>query len=224
MARQHVDVLIIDDEDKFRVNLRKRLETRSLSVHDVDRGEDAIKLVRKHDYDVVLLDLRMPGLSGEETLREIRKVNQTSQVIIVTGHATFRSATVAGKHDAFSYLEKPVEMDQLLSEIEAAKRHKLTAKEREEQIPDRRPSLKKRLMGVAGYRPLFILVGLALFAALVLLPTPQSMIDVVSHAKTGAIGDPTAGYADHRSMAPGQTIADFYGKSAKLIKGADGYL
>lgn len=222
IPRKHIDILIVDDEDKFRDNMVTRLQARDYTVHQVDRGEDAIKQVRMYYYDVVLLDLKMPGMSGEQTLREIRKVNPICQIIILTGHASFQSATVTGKLDAFSYLEKPVEFDQLLSEIEAAKRHKLDVLIREDRLTDQRPTLKQWFMGVTNYRPIFILVGLLLFLLVVLLPVPRSLLDLMGHVKTGELGESIAGYADYRSMTPGQTISDYYVKYAKFAVGDDG--
>ena len=221
MAKKHIDVLIIDDENKYRENMSKRLKVRGLTVHDVERGEDAIKQVRLYDYDVVLLDLKMPGMSGEDTLREIRKVNSTCQVIIMTGHASLQSATVTGKLDAFNYLEKPVEFDELLHEIEMAKRHKVTVLMREDQIPEKRPSLKKRMMGVTNYRPLFIIIGILIFFAIILMPTPKSLLALVGHQKTAEMGETITGYADYRSMATGQSIAEYYSKYGKFLKGDD---
>ena len=222
MAKKQIDILIIDDEEKFRKNICSRLELRGYSIHQVARGEDAIKQVRLYDYDVVLLDLKMPGMSGEETLQEIRKVNMTAQVIILTGHASFQSATETGKLDAYSYMEKPVELNELIKEIETAKREKVAAMIREDHIPERHPTAMQRLFGVTNHRPLFILIGFFLFTLIVLLPTPNSMLELVGHSKTGNSGESIAGYAEYRSMTEGQTIADYYGKHTKFIKGSDG--
>ena len=217
MAGKHIDILLIDDEEKFRKNLAQRLKLRGFKVHDVWRGEDAIKQVRRYDYDVVLLDLKMPGMGGEQTLREIRKVNPTCQVIILTGNGSYRSATVTGKDDAFSYLLKPVDFDRLLAEIDDAKKKKQTVLIREDEIPEKAPSLRRRMFGVPGFRPLFIIAGFLLFALVVLLPAPRSMVEMVAHVKTGDAGEAISGYADYRSMSVGETIAHYYAKSAKFI-------
>lgn len=221
MAKKHVDILIVDDEQKFRENMTTRLKVRGFSVHQVERGDDAIRQVRLYDYDVVLLDLKMPGMSGEQTLREIRKVNPVCQVIILTGYASFESATVTGKHDAFNYLEKPVDFDELLHVIEMARRHKVTVLIREDEIPEKGPGFKKRMMGITNYRPLFIIIGVLIFFAIVLMPTPKSMLALVGHRKTGALGEMTSGYADYGGMSRGQSIAEYYGKYTKFLKGDD---
>lgn len=218
MSKKHVDILIVDDEEKFRENMTKRLALRGYSIHQVGKGEDAIKQVRMYDYDVVLLDMKMPGMSGEETLREIKKVNPTVQVVILTGHASFKSATVTGKLDAFSYLEKPVELEELLGVIESAKRHKVTVLIREDLIPDKKPTFKQTMMGVTNYRPLFILIGLLFFVAIILMPTPKSIIRLMGFEKQGQIGEAITGFADYRKMAQGENIADYYGHYTKFTK------
>jgi solute carrier family 13 (sodium-dependent dicarboxylate transporter), member 2/3/5 len=218
MAKK-IDVLIVDDEQKFRENMSKRLELRGYKVHHVGNGEDAIRQVRQYDVDVVLLDLKMPGMSGEQTLRELRAICPVCQVIIVTGHGSYESATVTGKFDAFSYLEKTTDFDDLMAEIEAAKRNKLNALIREERIPEARPTFKQKMMGVTNYRPIFIIIGFLLFLGVLVIPTPKSLIDVVSLTKNGEIGEKISGYAYYRKMADNQSVADFYGKYAEFLKG-----
>lgn len=224
MSGKHIDVLLVEDEQKFRENTRNRLEKRGYTVHEVERGDDAIKQVRLYDYDVILLDLKMPGMSGEDTLKEIKKHSPASQVIILTGNASFQSATVTGKLDAYTYLEKPVDFEELLKEIEAAKRHKITALIREDEIPVQRPTFKQRMMGISNYRPLFILIGLAIFFFIVLLPSPDSLVSLLGKAKTGELGDSISGYADYKNMSVGQNITDYYSKYAKFMKGESGGL
>jgi len=168
MPAKNIDILLIEDEKKFRENTRNRLEKRGYKVHEVERGDDAIKQVRQYDYDVILLDLKMPGMSGEDTLKEIKKHSPSSQVIILTGNASFQSATVTGRLDAYSYLEKPVDFEELLEEIEAAKRQKITALICNDEIAEKGPSFIKRMVGVSNYRPLFIVIGLLMFFLIVI--------------------------------------------------------
>ncbi len=222
MPDKHVDVLMVEDERKFRENTKLRLEKRGYKVHEVERGDDAIAMVRQHEYEVILLDLKMPGMSGEETLKAIKKYSPSSQVIILTGHASFQSATVTGKLDAYSYLEKPVEFEELLHEIEAARRHRVGVLIREDEIPEKKPGLKTRLIGVSNYRPLFILVGLFIFFLIILLPPPRSMLDLLGTVKSGDLADPISGYAEYKKMAAGQTISDYYGKYTDFMRGYDG--
>jgi sodium-dependent dicarboxylate transporter 2/3/5 len=191
-------------------------------VDEVERGDDAIAKVRQNEYEVVLLDLKMPGMSGEETLKAIKKYSPSTQVIILTGHASFQSATVTGKLDAFTYLEKPVDFDELIHEIEAARRHHVSVLIREDQIPEKRPGWKTRMIGVGNYRPMFILIGLLVFFIIIALPPPRSMLDLLGTVKSGDLTDPISGYAEYKKMAAGQTIADYYGQVAEFLVGRDG--
>ncbi len=222
MASKNIDILLVEDEQKFRENTRKRLESRGYKVHEVERGDDAIKQVRLYDYDVILLDLKMPGMSGEDTLKEIKKHSPASQVIILTGHASFHSATATGRLDAYSYIEKPVEFERLLKEIEAAKRQKVNVLIRDDEIVEKKPNLWTRMVGVSNYRPLFILIGLLIFLLISFLPAPNSMVKLLGTQKTGEMGDSLSGYAEYKSMLNGQNIADYYGKYTKFLKGSDG--
>ncbi len=221
MAGKQIDILLIDDEVKFTENMERRLELRGYTVHLVNRGEEAIRQVRLYDYDVILLDLKMPGMSGQDTLKEIKKLSPTSMVIILTGHGSYETATTTGKLDAFAYLEKTIPFDDLLGEIDTAKRQRIDVKIREDELPDAKPSVKQRLMGVTNYRPLFIVIGLLLFFTIILIPTPDSLINLVGASKTGQLGETVAGYAGYRSMTEGQTIAHYYASYVKFVKGPD---
>ncbi len=218
MAANHKDILIVDDEVKWTENLAQRLQLRGMSVHTVNRGEEAIRQVRLYEYDVVLLDLKMPGMSGEEVLKEIKQLQPTCQVIVLTGHATYQSATEIGRLDAYAFHEKTLEFEELLAEIEMAKRDRINLLTRHDIIPDPEPSLWRKMLGVTNYRPLFILIGFLLFGLILIMPTPDSMREMVSTPKSGDINDAIGGYASYRDMAVGMTIKDYYGKSAKLDK------
>ncbi len=220
MADNHKDILIVDDEVKWTENLARRLKLRDLSVHTVNRGEEAIRQVRLYDYDVVLLDLKMPGMSGEEVLKEIKNLQPTCQVIVLTGHATYQSATQIGRLDAYAFHEKTLDFDELLSEIDMAKRDRVNLLARYDKLPEASPSLRQRLMGVTNYRPLFILIGFLLFGLILLLPAPDSIRELVSTPKSGRMGDAIGGYASYQKMSVGQAIKDYYGKEAGLVKGA----
>ncbi len=220
MADNHKDILIVDDEVKWTENLARRLKLRDLSVHTVNRGEEAIRQVRLYDYDVVLLDLKMPGMSGEEVLKEIKNLQPTCQVIVLTGHATYQSATQIGRLDAYAFHEKTLDFDELLSEIDMAKRDRVNLLARYDKLPEASPSLRQRLMGVTNYRPLFILIGFLLFGLVLLLPAPDSIQELVSTPKSGRMGDAIGGYASYQKMSVGQAIKDYYGKEAGLVKGA----
>ncbi len=224
MSERHKDILIVDDEEKFTANMAERLGKRGFTVHTVNQSEKAIRQVRLYDYDVVLLDLKMPGMSGEEVLKHVKKHSPTSQVIILTGHGSLESASETGKLGTFGYLEKTVAFEDLLGEIEAAKRHRTSVLTRHDEIAEPRPTLMTRLMGVTNHRPLFIIIGFAIFLGLVLMPAPDSLVELLGAAKSGELGERIAGYAYYRDMAAGGTIAAQYGKQAKLVKKEGGDL
>ena len=85
-------ILIIDDEDRFRQALARQLAVRDFNVLDVDNGQDAIKIVRHDNPEVVILDQKMPGMDGIQTLREIKNIRPEVQVIMHTGHGSMESA------------------------------------------------------------------------------------------------------------------------------------
>jgi sodium-dependent dicarboxylate transporter 2/3/5 len=225
-------ILLVDDEDRFRVSLARRLRKRGFEVVEVDNGEDALKTVRQdHTIDVAVIDLRMPGMDGIQTLQEIKAFRPALQAIMLTGHGSLESATEAGRLDTFKYLQKPCEVEELLPVLHAAHEEAGYAKERHE-IPRRieKRSAGRWLIGSHNSRPLFILLGLAAFLAIVYAPMPSSLTRLVSHEKVADLGqpgasDPILGYADYRRMEPGQSITSFYaGKYGlqKTVTDADG--
>lgn len=143
-------VLLVDDELEFVAVLTQRLTKRNYSVTFVHSGKDALaQLEEDKDIEIVILDVKMPGLDGTETLKLIRKKWPLVEVIMLTGHSTLDSAINAIKIGAYDYLLKPIEIEQLVSKIEKAackKRHRdklilevymtpyLTRREQEEQI------------------------------------------------------------------------------------------
>ncbi len=213
-------ILLVDDEDRFRTSLAGRLRKRGLDVLDVPNGEDAIKKTRQDDaIEIAVIDLKMPGMDGIQTLRELKAVRPSLQAIMLTGHGTLDSAKDAGRHDAFRYLQKPCDVEDLVQALEAATEEVAYARARHE-IPTRveSRSLWRRLIGSHNSRPGFIILGLALFAGVVYGPTPARLLHLVSAPKSAVATatDEIAGYASYREMAPGQTIAGYYGKKNKL--------
>ena len=113
-------ILLIDDENDFRLGLVQQLARRNFNVLDTPNGEDAIKIVRHSNPEVVILDQKMPGMDGIQTLKEIKKVRPEVQVIMHTGHGCTESARITGKHDVFKYIEKPCPIEDLIQAIQAA--------------------------------------------------------------------------------------------------------
>jgi len=218
-------ILIIDDEDRFRQALARQLEVRNFNVLDTGSGEDAIKIVRHANPEVVILDQKMPGMDGIQTLKEIKKIRPEVQVIMHTGHGNLEAARLTGKHDVFDYLEKPCALDELIKVIQKAHGEYANARTRHEIPAVKRTGLRDWLIGAHNARPGIILFCALLFAGLVFMPTPSSLEIFLTAPKTGELGEAVAGYSDYRQMETGQSIADYYARKAKLYTttiGADG--
>jgi len=118
------NVLLVDDEVPFVETMTKRLTKRDLDVSSAFNGQEALDILEKsRSIEVVILDVKMPGMDGLETLKKIRKKYPLVEVVMLTGHATVESAIDGMKLGAFDYLMKPCEMDILISKVgEAAKK------------------------------------------------------------------------------------------------------
>ena len=221
-----VKVLIIDDEEKFRTSLSRRLSLRGFDVTDVGDGESGIRAVRRRRPEVVILDRKMPGMAGEEVLQEIKKIAPITQVIMLTGHASLESAAETGRLEAFAYLEKPCDNEELVKAIEDAAQERLYAMARHEIPRLDAPSIWGRLWGTHNFRPGIMILGALLFAGVYLMPTPASLQDLMTSRSTGDRGaDLVGGYARYSEMQPGESIPDYYSRSAKRVvheRGADG--
>ena len=124
-----ISVLLVDDEKDFVETLAERLQLRDFNVAAALSGDEAIKLVEENDFDVIVLDVQMPGKDGVETLKEIKNIEQLSQVIMLTGHATVKTAIEGMKNGAFDYLMKPTDTDELIEMINNA--YQLVAEQRD---------------------------------------------------------------------------------------------
>ena len=210
-------ILLVDDEDQFRSDLAERLNLRGYETIEAGDGEFAIKAARNDmDIDVVFLDLKMPGLTGEQTLAELKKYRPAVQVIVMTGHGSMASAMETGRMEAYAYLEKPCEMDKLLETIEAAREDRPHVMARHEIPLVEKGSLKKWLIGSHNSRPGVIILGALIFAAMLLSPSPQRLVDILSAPKTGEITDINMGFAGYRQMNEGETVADHYSSKNKM--------
>ena len=113
MAKTKINILIVDDEEQFLKSMTKWLEVRDFSVIAVDRGEKAIEAAKNRPVDVALVDLKMPGINGEQTLEALKREHPWMEVIILTGHGSIDSAVECTRAGAYSYLQKPCDFDQL---------------------------------------------------------------------------------------------------------------
>ncbi len=123
--KKDIKVLLVDDEVAFVNTLAQRLRMRKLLVDTVYDGEQALSYIKEIEPDVIVLDLKMPGLHGIEVLREIKKIKREIQVIILTGHGTDKDEEEAKKLGGFDFLRKPADIDLLLAKIKEAFSEKL---------------------------------------------------------------------------------------------------
>ena len=131
-------VLLVDDEEEFVETLAERMRTRGMDVSTSNSGANALQLVDDEDFDVVVLDLKMPGVDGIEALKRIKRRRPEIQVVLLTGHATVEKGVEAIKEGALEFLEKPVDLRSLTDAIDKARATKmvLVEKETEERIKD----------------------------------------------------------------------------------------
>lgn len=129
-------ILLVDDEVVFTTNMSRLLDNRGYRSTAVNSGAEAIRELEDKDFDVVVLDLKMPGMDGLATLKEIKKLGLFVQTLILTGHGSIDSALEAVKLGAYDYLTKPCEIDELVDKIEGAwdKKDDLQKKDMQEKV------------------------------------------------------------------------------------------
>ncbi len=120
MTKNKINLLIVDDEEQFLNSIKKSLEVREFNVTAVNRGEKAIQAAKENPIDIALVDLKMPGIDGEETLKELKKEHKWMEIVILTGHGSVNSAVECTKSGAYKYLQKPCELDELLEALKDA--------------------------------------------------------------------------------------------------------
>lgn len=120
-----IRVLLVDDEEEFRTLLAERLHMRHLETSAVGSGPEAIAAIQRQEFDVVVLDLRMPGMDGLEVLRQIKEMQPRVEVVLLTGYASMESGIEGMRLGAFDYLVKPCEIEELISKIHGASRKSL---------------------------------------------------------------------------------------------------
>jgi DNA-binding NtrC family response regulator len=120
-------ILVVDDEVDFLETIVNRLKKRNLEASGVTNGEEALAVLKQELFDVVILDIKMPGgMDGIEALREIRRIQPLTEVILLTGHASVETSIEGMKLGAFDYLLKPVKFEDLLEKMAAAFKRKST--------------------------------------------------------------------------------------------------
>ncbi len=128
-----IRVMLVDDEKDFVDALSQRLEIRDFMVTTALDGEKALQLIGEHEYDVVVLDVRMPGEDGTQILKRLKKLKPLTEVIMLTGHATVQVAIDGMKEGAYDFLMKPADTDLLVEKINIAYKRKADHEERIKQ-------------------------------------------------------------------------------------------
>jgi DNA-binding NtrC family response regulator len=124
-------VLLVDDEVPFVETMTKRLTKRGLTILSAYSGRESLEKLKEHpEIDAVILDVKMPGMDGIETLREIKKAHPLVEVIMLTGHATVETAIDGMKLGAFDYLMKPCDIEELVSKVNEARLKKAKHEEK----------------------------------------------------------------------------------------------
>jgi DNA-binding NtrC family response regulator len=117
---QRIRLILIDDEAAFTTVMAKRLNRRGLDVTSAFSGSEAIQAMRKAEFDVAVLDLKMEDMDGIEVLKIFKKLDPGMPVIMLTGHGSEKSASEGMQYGAFDYLFKPCEFEELLKKIREA--------------------------------------------------------------------------------------------------------
>jgi DNA-binding NtrC family response regulator len=118
-------VLLVDDEPDFLYPLVKRLAKRNLVIESAGSGQEALDIIQQKQIDVVVLDVKMPGMDGLQALRKIKAHNGLIEVIMLSGHASLDAAIEGMENGAFDYLMKPVDFDELFFKLQDAYKKKV---------------------------------------------------------------------------------------------------
>jgi DNA-binding NtrC family response regulator len=137
-VKEKIQLLFVDDEHEFVDYMTRRLKPREIEVHAYTNPVQALKETATQNFDVAVLDLRMPKMDGEELLNRLKERDPTIEIIILTGHGSATSAFRSAREGAFEYLLKPCEFVDLVSSINKAyaKRIKALSGERGRQVDE----------------------------------------------------------------------------------------
>ena len=140
-----INILLVDDEKDFVEMLSLRLTEKKESVFLANNGKECLEIIEKESIDVIILDLKMPGMDGIQTLKKIKAKSPLIEVIMLTGHGTAETAVDGMKLGAFDYLLKPCDFDTLVQKLNAARKRK---EDQEERIRQAEAKLLLRRSGV----------------------------------------------------------------------------
>jgi DNA-binding NtrC family response regulator len=113
-------VLIVDDDEALCRSMLKIFSVRQIPAQAVNNGRAALEELSRQPYDVVLLDVKMPGISGLEVLQEMKRLGIAAEVVVLSGHASLETAVEIVKYGAYDYLLKPSAVDEILLKISGA--------------------------------------------------------------------------------------------------------
>ncbi len=123
-------LLIVDDEERFLHSTQKLLNRKGYDVETAPSGEKCLEILGEKAIDVVILDVKMPGIGGMETLRRIKREQPMTEVIMLTGHGTAEYAVDALLRGAADFLVKPVSIPELIEKVEAAMARRMVLEEK----------------------------------------------------------------------------------------------
>ncbi len=151
MSKQ-IKLLVVDDETRFLKTLSDRLSLRDFDVTAASSGMLALKAAENRIFDVALVDLKMPGISGDQLLKILKDKHPYIEVVILTGHGSVDSAVKCTQLGSYGYLQKPCETDELLEVLKGAYQKRV---QRRLNIDE--DKMSKLLETAAGESPLNIL-------------------------------------------------------------------
>jgi len=123
--KPNIRVLLIDDEQTLLEYLSKRLLREGFTVKATFSGEEAVEVASNENFDVAVVDLKMPGIDGVETQKRLKKIQPFLQCVVLTGHGSVETALESGQQDAFKYLLKPIDYENLVETIKEAYKKKI---------------------------------------------------------------------------------------------------
>ena len=142
---EKIKLLVVDDEEAFLTALTRRLEMRDFAVTKALNAGEALEIARKEQFDLALVDLRMPGMDGDELIEILKKEHEFIEVIMLTGHGSVESAVDCIKFGAFGYLPKPYEMDKLVDTLRSAYESRMRKKFKADE--DRMKMIERAAIG-----------------------------------------------------------------------------
>lgn len=133
MKLEHINLLIVDDEKDFLTSISRSLTLRGMQVHCAARGDAAVEIARSNPIDIALVDLKMPGMNGQQTLKTLKKEHPLMEIVILTCHGSIDSAAACTRSGAYAYLQKPCEFEKLMDTLVQAYKKRVIAKKQIEE-------------------------------------------------------------------------------------------